>query len=506
MNILKLFVILILVTGVSTSATGADYIFGEPEGMTFVKIPDGTFEMGDHFDMGYEHERPVHTVSVGAFLMSKYEVTNAQYAEFLNAAMADGLIKVVDDMVYAAPNDLSEPYLLTAYPDIVTQISFTNGLFKVRNRSGLSMDDHPVVTITWYGAKAFCDYYGYRLPTEAEWEYAARGGFHAPYFTYPWGSNSTSPVTQLNFNRMNPLGLSSKPLTTPVDAYPAYGYGLCSMAGNVSEWCNDWWGSYYYRNSPLQDPQGPESGITRSIRGGNWAFGAVDCRVAGRGSRAPEWYCPHGGVGFRPAMDMPELIAHWTLDETEGCMIAGDIVGGYDAYIIGDPVWQPTGGKVDGAMLLDGVDDCAVTGPCPKLAGWPFSLVAWTKGGAPGQVVFAQMIVANWLSTDASNGTLMTELKSAGQEGCALNSEAVITDGDWHHIGIVWDGLNRTLSADGVVVAEDMQEDLSISEDGLYIGTGEMMGPGTFWFGLIDDIRIYSRALSPEEIADLVND
>jgi len=192
----------------------------------------------------------------------------------------------------------------------------------------------------------------------------------------------------------------------------------------------------------------------------------------------------------------PTLIAHWAFDEAEGVM-ALDGVGQNDAYVIGDPLWLSDGGIVNGAIQLDGVDDCAISGPVPNFAEGPFSAVAWIKGGAPGQVVLSQMGGANWLCADSSGGTLVTELKSPGENSGSLGSEVVITDGDWHRIGIVWDGLYRILYVDGVVVAEDTQDGIEGSENGLYIGAGNTMQAGTYFSGLIDDVRIYSRAVSP---------
>jgi N-acetylneuraminic acid mutarotase len=196
------------------------------------------------------------------------------------------------------------------------------------------------------------------------------------------------------------------------------------------------------------------------------------------------------------SVDDPTLIAHWALDEAEG-IIAQDNAGTNDGVTFGDPLWQPSGGMVDGAIELDGIDDCLIVGSIPNPTEGPFSVLAWVKGGAPGQVVLSQIGGANWLCTDSIKGNLMTELKGTGWGAAELLSETNITDGNWHRTGLVWDGSNRTLYVDGVVVAEDAQTNLFGSEGGLYIGTGKAMEPGSFWSGLIDDVRIYSRAVSP---------
>ena len=194
-------------------------------------------------------------------------------------------------------------------------------------------------------------------------------------------------------------------------------------------------------------------------------------------------------------VDDSTLVAHWALDETEG-MFAADSVGDNDAFVVGGTEWQPSSGQVDGALQLNGVDGCAIAGAVLNPADGPFSVLAWANGGAPGQVVVSQQAIANWLTADAE-GNLMTELKSSDQLAGPLFSETVITDGQWHRIGLVWDGSNRTLYVDGVVVAEDTQEGLQGSQMGLYIGTGKAMESGTYFSGLIDEIRIYNRVVSP---------
>jgi hypothetical protein len=192
----------------------------------------------------------------------------------------------------------------------------------------------------------------------------------------------------------------------------------------------------------------------------------------------------------------PGAVAYWNLDEAEG-NIVHDSIGDNDGTIHGEPAWQPEEGMVDGALQLDGIDDYVSTEFVMNPAEGAFSMFVWIKGGAPGQVVLSQKDGASWLCTDASEGRLMTELKGLGRSAAALLSQTVITDGNWHRIGLVWDGSRRTLYVDGVAVAEDIQDGMEASDSGLHIGTGKAMESGTFWSGLIDDVRIYSRVVKP---------
>ncbi|MFC1633210.1 kelch repeat-containing protein [Planctomycetota bacterium] len=194
--------------------------------------------------------------------------------------------------------------------------------------------------------------------------------------------------------------------------------------------------------------------------------------------------------------DDPTLITHWALDEMEGT-VAYDSAGVNDAFVMGGTTWQPNSGQVNGALQLDGVDGCVVAGPILNPADGPFSVLAWIQGGGPGQVIISQLNGFNWLGADPLSGRLMTELCLFGRSGGPLQSETVVTDGDWHRVGLVWEGANRILYVDDVQVAEDTQDDLESSVNGLYIGTGKLMTPGTYWSGLVDDIRIYNRAVSP---------
>ena len=154
-------------------------------------------------------------------------------------------------------------------------------------------------------------------------------------------------------------------------------------------------------------------------------------------------------------------------------------------------------GQVDGALQLDGVSGYAITDTVLNPADGPFSVIAWIKGGAPGQVIFSQTGSSNWLCLDSVEGYLMTELVGPGRNSNPLWSQTVIMDNVWHRIGFVWDGSRRKLYVDSVLVAEDTQSTLPNSNNGLYIGTGKGMESGSFFSGLIDDVRIYNRVVSP---------
>jgi N-acetylneuraminic acid mutarotase len=199
---------------------------------------------------------------------------------------------------------------------------------------------------------------------------------------------------------------------------------------------------------------------------------------------------------WQQPVDDPTLVAHWTLDEMDG-VIAYDNAGVNDAVIVGGTEWLPDGGQVDGALQLNGIDGCAITNQILNPADGPFSIFAWIQDGAPGQSVISQFNGVNWLCVNPSWGCLMTELRSSGRGGGPLQSEVVVTDGAWHRIGFVWDGSYRMLYIDDILIAEDTQNGLGSSIGGLNIGCGSNSAAGTFWSGLIDDVRIYNRALRP---------
>ena len=181
-------------------------------------------------------------------------------------------------------------------------------------------------------------------------------------------------------------------------------------------------------------------------------------------------------------------------DVSNGTVLDSSAVG-HTALFVGEPalVDIPAGR----ALQFDGVDDFIVTDFVIDPADGPFSVFAWVRGGAAGQVLLSQIDGANWLRADASEGKLMTELQGTGRFDGPLSSQAVIIDGDWHRIGLTWDGSNRILYVDDAEVARGTQTGLAPADRGLNIGAAENPGAGNFFSGLLDDIRIYDRPIVP---------
>ena len=203
------------------------------------------------------------------------------------------------------------------------------------------------------------------------------------------------------------------------------------------------------------------------------------------------------------------LAAYWKLDEIEGD-VAHDSALENDATVIGNAVWQSEEGKVGGALQLDGIDDHISTPFVLNPADGDFSVFAWVKGGAPGQVIVSQQGGADWLAADLADGALRTDLRipattgrQASPPGPPLISSIVVTGDDWHLVGFVRDAVDRILYVDNIEVARDTAETLESAETGLYIGAAGTPEPISFFSGLVDDVRIYDVALSTEEIKAL---
>jgi lysophospholipase L1-like esterase len=201
-------------------------------------------------------------------------------------------------------------------------------------------------------------------------------------------------------------------------------------------------------------------------------------------------------------MRYPGIVAHWKFDEAEG-EVAHDSLGRLSGTVRGSPAWQPGEGRIGGAISFDGVDDyISADAPLNPGAG-PFTVFVWVKGGRPGQVILSQSNKVGsgevWLGTDAATGAVMTRLTDGSRITQPLASNAVITDGAWHNLRLVWDGSGRHLYMDGKEVAADKRKlnALKSSDADFHIAAGKDLEAGSFWGGLIDDLRVYGRALTP---------
>ena len=241
----------------------------ETDGMEMVYVPAGEFEMGSN--NGESDEKPVHTVDLDAYWIDKYEVSNAQYA------------------LCVAGGDCTKPSQTESYTR-----SYYYG--------NPEYDNHPVIYVSWHQARDYCQWVGGDLPTEAQWEKAARG---TDGRTYPWGDES--PTCQLtNFNQ----GTYENPSycvgdTSPVTDYEggASPYGALNMAGNVWEWVRDWYDIDYYSYSPAENPTGTTSGGYRVLRGGSWIDYSRGIWAANRGYINPS--DASDDFGFRCVLPQP---------------------------------------------------------------------------------------------------------------------------------------------------------------------------------------------------------
>jgi formylglycine-generating enzyme required for sulfatase activity len=306
---------------ISTATTAAALPVAQSN---MVSIPAGTFQMGDHFGfVDPQHptdELPLHNVTLSAFAIDKYDITVQQYCDYLNSVYSQGIISVTQGIVYLKGGKEILYETKAAYS--ISTIGWDGKTFSVLENRG----SHPVTGVTWYGAAAYanwkslkdgyqpcydttawtCDISknGYRLPTEAEWEYAARGGKTNPYYNYPWGDDA-DPARANWPTSGDPYESGPNPWTTPVGFYDgqlhkksdfnwpgsqetfqtsngANGYGLYDMAGEVWQWCNDWYQTDYYKSSPAKDPTGPalaqaspmpDGKPYHVLRGGSWFNG-----------------------------------------------------------------------------------------------------------------------------------------------------------------------------------------------------------------------------------------
>ena len=333
-------------------------------GISEVQIPGGEYQMGDHFgfvDPSHpSDETPIHLVKVNSIYLATTVTINQQYLTFLNASLLKGLIEVRSNVVYATGG--SNIYCYTNQYASYYSIGYDGKVFSMADFRA----NHPMVGVMWYGAAAYCNWLSqqnglqecynlktwdcdftknaYRLPTEAEWEYAGRGGHTNPYYNYPWGNDvdKTKANWPSSGNPYQGTNTAAYPFTTPVGFYDgklhlksdynwpgsatsyqtsngANAFGLYDMAGNVWQFVNDWYGQNYYSISPYDNPKGPDSTFKmpdgkpyRGMRGGNWYNGdmvsGVDDGHSRVSNRNPSYYRgpqdpnhPWYHVGFRIA-------------------------------------------------------------------------------------------------------------------------------------------------------------------------------------------------------------
>jgi formylglycine-generating enzyme len=285
---------------------------GGPSPSSLVDIPASTFRMGDDSVWSYpgDGEAPVHDVELDAYRIDRLAVTNDAFAAFADATgWRSDAERFGWSFVFAGllPEDFPDTRGV-AGAEWWRQVYGADWRRPEGPQSSLvGRGDHPVVHVSWNDATAYCRWTGTRLPSEAEWEHAARGGFAGRAF--PWG-NDLEPGGE---HRMNVFqgtfpggntGADGHLATAPVDAFAPNGFGLHNVTGNVWEWCADWLDLAHYERDERQNPRGPASGERRVQRGGSYLCHLSYCRryrVSARFGSEPESSAGHSG--FRVAAD-----------------------------------------------------------------------------------------------------------------------------------------------------------------------------------------------------------
>ena len=259
-----------------------------------VFIPEGPFQMGcEPEDLSCHadgREEPRHEITLSAYYIDIYEMTYRLFVDFLNDYGND-----------------CEGFECVDADDPDLRLTENLGVWTIFD----GYEDHPMVEVSWYGAKAYCEWAGARLPTEAEWEKAAKGV--TEHFIYPWGDALVANASNY-INSGDPFETGPEPFTNPIGFFDgsdhggayqttdgASPFGAHDMAGNVWEWVSDWYDASYYSVSPSSDPEGPATGGSRVMRGGGWDFSSWNVRASNRGANPPDTM--RSSHGFRCVWD-----------------------------------------------------------------------------------------------------------------------------------------------------------------------------------------------------------
>jgi sulfatase modifying factor 1 len=274
-----------------------------------VDLPGGRFTMGADDRVGFpaDGEGPTREVTLSAFSIDAYAVSNDDFAIFVSST---GYVTEAErfgwSYVFAGFVRAADRKGAPRVPEAPWWVGVRGATWRSPEGPGSDLDgrgDHPVLHVSWADASAYAAWVGKRLPTEAEWEYAARGGLHQA--RYPWGDELEPDgehrcnIWQGTFPVKN-SGADGWLGTAPVDAFEPNGFGLFNVSGNVWEWCADWWSTTFHVGGPRADPRGPEQGDAKVMRGGSYMCHASYCnryRVAARSSNTPDSSTGH--LGFR---------------------------------------------------------------------------------------------------------------------------------------------------------------------------------------------------------------
>ncbi|RMH70618.1 MAG: hypothetical protein D6675_08825 [Gemmatimonadetes bacterium] len=246
-------------------------------GLDLVLMKGGSFQMGNLWDGEHDFEKPVHQVTLNDFYIGKYLVTNTEYAKFLNEY----------GTIFVKEGEFAGQLMVDAHEWGMKEV---DGTWVPQE----GFEKHPAIFVTWFGAMEFCRFYGFRLPTEAEWEYAARSGG----LMQRWSGTDN----ELELPDYAWYSINSNEQPQPVDAKRPNQAGIHDMSGNVWEWCSDWYDENYYSVSPEHNPKGPPEGRFNVLRGGSWFYAAEFIRTVSRNWSDPTY--TNGSRGFRVVKDV----------------------------------------------------------------------------------------------------------------------------------------------------------------------------------------------------------